>query len=202
MVRSGLAFSLYSRFACDIPISSAQKRAAAIGNEHSNDAKARSAGRDSSWTEYFLPLDRDPEVDWTLAQRTFQHTTVIHLDIRPAGDSESSNGAVHYLDISATGPVLSDEIADKVEYPILNQAKRLEDSVEMKRIKWDAWEGARRTGWCHRVGITQGENEERCYNANGGGGGMLAGRMWLSATMPLVEKKDKQDAKLGLVVQV
>lgn len=167
-VRSSLAISLHTYFACDV-------------KELDTDVEVEKpvAGRselDKEWDEYELPTRKSKKSKIAERGRMFHHTSIIPFDAAfPQSATVSDVEVVHYLDEKALGPVLSGKTDEQVTFPLLSQTLRDETVEEHKRSRWGYGSGRRFGGWCERESAQFGSS---CHELNGGGPMKLASKMW------------------------
>ena len=149
---------------------------------------------DKEWREYVLPLKKSKKrYDLQGMRHILQHSTSLPLNVRmPPSSDATSKSIKHYTDPKALGIVLSRNVDDQVTYPLLNQ-ELVPEVGELKRVKWDGWEGVRRMGWCYHR--SDNERARDCYESNKGGGGNHAASMWRSKVENIKEREEKARAK-------
>lgn len=204
--RSKLTISIHTVFLCDMkpPPEDAEPVKGDGQSESERKGELGFMAVDKEWEEYSLPLKKSKKrYDLHGIRQTLRHSTSVLLNIRmPPSTGATSDSIRHYTDPAALGIVLSRNVDDQVTFPLLNQ-ELVPETGELKRNKWDGWEGVRRMGWCYHR--SDNERARDCYESNKGGGGNHAASMWRSKVEKIKEREEKarakQDPPTGLVVQ-
>jgi hypothetical protein len=187
-VRSSLAFTLHTYFACDVR----ENEDDLAPNGPDPESGPVIPALDKEWVEYELPTRKSKRASmrrlgiWYRQHQSMPLDAAVPMAIPAQAEGNDEVEIVHYMAKSARGPALSARVDDDVSLPLLEQAIREEAENEHMKVRWSYDSRRGMNGWCEREGAPRD-----CYEQNGGGGGKLASKMWQS-------KEARQKDALGV----